>query len=583
MKRKNFLALLVSIVMIFTAFATTGCSRRNEHENEVVVKVWNYGGGVGNAWLDQETLGSAAQRFMEANKDREFANGKKGVYVDVYADKNSPLTTLSTHEYSVFFLEGLEYVGLTKQGVALDITDIVTGTNPYEEGKTIESKMSTDVQDALKVVNDKYYFLPHYQSYDGITYKKTLFDESNLYFAAKESDYKSSDVNSKAYGFIKNANCEKTVGPNGIKGDYDDGLPSSIDELIRLCEYIKSKSKTPFIWFSNSNSAVSYQQKLTNGLWAALEGYDGTMAQFTFDSNNKETTIITGFDGVKNSGKAYQSDAYTTENVKIIPEIIEIIGGNKVVTQESNASKLYQQESRYHALRFCDYLFGDSNNYHPSSVSETLHTKIQKTFLEDEVAMLIEGTYWLNEATDAGTFVNNNNLKDIETAFMPLPVQGTGSVTEGNGKEPVLIDSHSSFAFINANTASKYDEYVLQMAKEFLQFCYTDESLVDFTVDSSVTKGLAYDMGDRYNELTSYAKSVWDIKSKGKTVNPISDNNIFVNNFSTFTMRETQIWISKDVSPAGAPVRAFEKNTYTAKQFFEGLKKDTTWWNSLAR
>ena len=108
MKKRKFLALLTSVIMLFTVIASAGCGDSNKHENEIVVKVWNYNGGVGNAWLDQDTLDSVADRFMKANEGRVFENGKTGVYVEVYADKESPLSTISTSEYSVFFLENVE-------------------------------------------------------------------------------------------------------------------------------------------------------------------------------------------------------------------------------------------------------------------------------------------------------------------------------------------------------------------------------------------------------------------------------------------------------------------------------------------
>ena len=338
-------------------------------------------------------------------------------------------------------------------------------------------------------------------------------------------------------------------------------MPSSIDELIRLCEYVKAKSKTPFIWYNGFNKA--YQQKLTNALWAAMEGYDGAMTQFTFNSKaNTTTRIITKFNG---------DGTYETEDVAI---------------NSGNAYKIYRQESRYHALRFCEYLFSNANNFHEDATGSASHTDVQKDFMKDDVAMLIEGTYWQNEATDALTFVDYPDLKDVEVAYMPLPVQGTGSVTEGNGKQPVLIDTHSSFAFINANTATKHDEYVLQVAKEFLQFCYTDESLANFTVDSSVTRGLDYSLGDRVDELSDYAKSVWNAKENGSVINPISANTTFIKNFPVFTMRATQMWISTKASE-GNPCTVFAhtgKQT-NAKDYFLGLAdvRTETWWNGLTK
>ena len=570
MKNRKILALLTSVIMLFTVIASTGCGDSNKHENEIVVKVWNYNGGVGNSWLDQDTLDSVADRFMKANEGRVFENGKTGVYVEVYADKESPLSTISTSEYSVFFLENVDYVGEAMKGIAAPIDDVVTGVNKYEAGKTIESKLSEDDQAALKAVNNHYYFLPHYQSYDGVAYNKTLFDQKGFYFAKNTEDYLSKDPADVDYGFIRTKNSPKSLGPNGKTGvingvdySYDDGLPSTVDEYIRLCEFIKANSIKPFIWFSNSNSSTSYQQKLTNALWAAMEGYDGTMAQFNFNTNGKKTKIITGFNS---------DGSYNTEEVKIT---------------EDNAYLMYQQESRYQALRFCQYMFSNAANFNDKSLEETSHTEIQRMFITGESAMIIEGTYWLNEATDAGVFDEYYEYADVETAFMPMPVKGTGSVTtESEGRNPVLIDTHSSFAFINANTATKHDEIVMQVAKEFLQFCYTDESLADFTVDSSVTRGFEYQLGDRYDELSGYAKSVWNAKNAGTTINPISANPIFVNNIQEFTMMNTKIWVAPSVSPAGAPCKAFnDKATtkYTARDYFEALSafRTQSWWTGL--
>ncbi len=566
MKKKGFLALIVGIILMFSSLVSTGCVtyEKPRDKTKVYVDVYNYNGGVGKTWLD-----AAATRFMEANKERQFESGKTGVIVEVHNTKDDPTATLKTRNESVFFLENVNYNALTAQGNFLEINDVLTSENPYEAGTTIESKLSENTKTALKGYDGNYYVLPHYQSYDGITYNKTVFDENNLYFALKERDYISSDSADVGYGFIKDSECEKSVGPNGIKGDYDDGLPSSIEELIKLCEYIKAKSMTPFVWYNGF--VASYQQKLVNALWASLEGYDGALAQFNFDSNGTKTKIVTGFDADGN------------------PETEE------VAITESNAYKIYQQESRYHALRFAQYLFSNRNNYHPAATGSESHTDVQKEFMQDDVAMLIEGTYWRNEATDANTFRDYPALKNVETRFMPLPVQAYGQVKEGQGKEPVVIETHMSYAFINSNTLKKHGAESLAMAKEFLQFCYTDESLAEFTIKSSVTKDLDYTLGtvsddypngEKYEQLSDYAKSVWDIKNNGKVINPISAHVLFIKNPTNFIMANTSIWQTTIAGSTKYPYDAFKaSNTtkYTARQYFEGMSKTETWWNALSR
>ena len=559
MKKKLISVLLLCLCVCFAAYTAVGCKpgesmyEEDKAGDRISVSVYNYNGGVGSSWLD-----AAAARFMEKNKDRTFSNGKKGVYIDITNDTDYVLSNISNRSESVFFLEAVQYNQYATQGVFLNLDDVVKNANPYEN-KTIESKLSVNTQKALTGLDGHYYVIPHYQSYDGVTYNKTVFDNNNLYFAKNEADYVSGDPNDKGYGFIADETCEKSPGPNGICGDYDDGLPSTVDEFISLCEYIKAKNLVPFIWFDGYNKA--YQQKLTNALWASMEGYDGTMAQFMFDSNGKETSIVTGFNGN------------------------EPITEKKVIT-EDNAWEIYQQESRYHALRFTEYLFSDINNYHEACGGSLSHTDIQKEFLQDDVAMLIEGTYWRNEAEDAKTFVKYPELKNIETKYMPMPVYGTGRVTEGNGKAPTVIETHLSYGFITANTESKYGAEVAEMAKEFLQFCCTDESLAEFTVKSSVTKDYDYTVGSDYAKLTDYAKSVWDIKGNGKVVNPISDSPLFIKNVQTFTMMDTNIWQTTVAGATKHPCVAFaveRHKEYSAKDYFLGMKKTQEWWNGLKR
>lgn len=566
MKKKNFFALLISIVMMFSVLVSTGCVSYEEDQagERLTLQVYNYNGGVGSQWLK-----AAAVRFEVANKDRTFANGKKGVLVKITNEDAYPMDKIDTLEEAVFFIEGCTFNNYIGQGTFMNINDVVTGANQYDNNKKIEDKLSENTKEALTGLNGNYYVLPHYQSYDGVQYNKSLFDQMGFYFAKNEADYKSKNPNDKGYGFVKDNTVAKTVGPNGIAGDYDDGLPSSVDELIRLCEYIKARSCKPFIYYNSGYANQTYAQKLTNSLWVSLEGYDGAMAQYKFDSNGTQTTIVTDFSGA----------TPTTEDI--------------VITKE-NAYKVYSQQSRYDALRFCEYLFSDINNFHADSMvtGEGKHLEVQKSFMNPEakVAMLLEGTYWRNEAEKVGTFSDYPEYRNTETRFMPLPVQGTGSVTEGNGKEPTAFDTLASFSFINAKMkATNGDKYedVVQVAKDFMKFCYSDAELSAFTVSTGVTRDLEYQLGDAYSQLNSYAKSVWDVKQNGKIVNPISGDVTYIKNGDYFAKNaEGAIWKTNIYSNTQNPCDAFSWNRetkYTAKDYFTGIcaTKTLSWWQNL--
>ncbi len=552
-KFRKLLSVAFSVFLIcIMIISGTACGigeREEVNEDAAVLNVINYDGGVGHAWLD-----AVIERFEAEHVDAEYVEGKKGVDINVLNTKTVTFEGLNTSEYSVYFAQGVRFNELLAMGRLLNISDIVT--EKEENGKSIESKMSEKLSDALKGYDGEYYVLPHYQSFDGVTYNKTVFDENNFYFAAEKTDYVSAKEGDPAYGFVKNADCKKTCGPDGEFDTEDDGLPSSVEEFKRLCEYMKAKSVTPFIYYGGNNGEA-YRNKLINALWVSLEGYDGATAQFSFDSGESKSRIVTGFNGGK-----------PVSELKTI--------------KSENMADVYQQESKFYALDFFEYVFKNENNYHSASVNSVYsHTDIQKLFLKDGVGMLLEGTYWENEARSSGTFEIYKDLKNVETRCMPLPIQGTGSVAEGRGRKPVMIDTLNAYAFINANTQSKFGDGIVKLAKDFLKFCYTDESLAEFTEKSSVSKNLRYSLSDEQaSALTNYGKSMWNLKNGGLVVTPISDNVIFIKNPTVFDMTDTKIW---KIAETDYPAVAFTDSAIDAKTYFLKMKKDEAWLNSLKK
>lgn len=565
MKKNKFLALLMSCCIGVTMFVGGGCGiggrQTTDYGNKLPLRVFTYNGNgaIGTEWI-QDVI----TRFEAANKDRQFSNGKVGVVIDwTPGDANiSDLSTLSQRSETVFFNEGVNYTSQSV-GTFQDISDIITNDNLYETDKTIESKLSDDMKGALTALNGKYYVLPHFQSYSGVMYNKTVFDSKMLYFARDVEAYRSDDPEDVAYGFISHKTDPKTCGPDGVFDTEDDGLPSSVDEFIALIKYAK-KSVIPFAFYGAGHS---YQQKLYDAIWVNIEGYEGAMAQYTFDSKGKSTSIITGFNG----------DTPETEDV---------------VITEDNAYLVYQQESKYHALRVAEFVFEDSTNYHEDSMKNTTTDKIQELLFSGEVAMLMEGTFFYKQAVK-DVLGRSPKYQTQDVRFMPLPVQGYGSVTEGNGKPRTVINIHGAYAFINGNTESKYGAETLQIAKEFLQFCYTDESLQAFTVNSYLPREIKYDLSqDNYDNLKKFTKSVWDLRKTDPAnpelqhvVNDISAHPVFIRYPQYFSMYNPQIWATGDNPDRPDyyfPTQVFTPGSNkTAKEYFLGMQKTETWWNGL--
>lgn len=564
--KKIVKALSIVLAMITVlGCMLTGCG--GSSSTKTVLYVWNYDGGVGSAWLNK-----AIERFEALHEnDTSYQEGKTGVKISVTPTKNEgDLDKLKTSKNVVYFAQGIKFNERMRKGELLNIDSVVTG-NIESENKTIESKLDLSTQKALKAQDGHYYALPHYQSYDGVVYNRTMFEENGFFLVEDINDSANDDPARLDYGFVdsrdaskKNDKSIRTVGPDGVKCTHaddvkcecDDGLPSSVEEFKRLVKYIKYKEIAPFIWMDGSNK--SYQLKFTNAVWANLEGYDGVMANFTFDSGVATTKIVTN------------TNTMETENIAITKE---------------NAYKLYQQESKYYALDLSEFIFKKANRYYHEDYSEEgespSNVYIQQKFLEGEAAMMLEGSYWENELKTVGTYPVG--AEELDIRMMPLPVQATGSVTEGNGKKAVQIDTLESYAFISKHAAERQGEAITRLAKDFLQFLYTDESLAEFTEKSSAVKNLNYTISGTQKALLSpFAQSVYDSKLNDKIVVPISDSPIFYKNQGEFSMYSTsKLWLTKiEGIEEESPYSGLRKTS--AKDYFTNMAKKSDWLSKLA-
>ena len=208
------------------------------------------------------------------------------------------------------------------------------------------------------------------------------------------------------------------------------------------------------------------------------------------------------------------------------------------------------------------------------------------------IAMLLDGSYWENEAKDSAAYDNaitaDANIANYQFEFMPLPAKCTGSVAVGEGREqPVTVDANSSYAFINANVESYHSAGVKQLALDFLQYCYTDISLREFTVKSSVTKNVNYTLetADK-QQLSHYSTTVYNAYETGKVVIPISGEPLFINNQAILSLHpNNNFWHSKvGNSSFTSSFGAFKSlNKPTVRQYFEGMAKasDYSWLNAV--
>ena len=509
MKRK-ILVLFCVAVMTFTALPVSGCRRTSGVQKIDSSKTQLYVGtlaqGLGKGWLEL-----VADRFEEAFADYEL-NGKKGVQVLVEGvdGATSLINNFKRERVEVVFNEGVDYETWVNKKLLLDITDAVSGKNADlsaygdPEGTTIESKMDESAAEYYKTDDNKYYAIPFYEDTNGIMFNVDLWEKYGFYF--KDGG-----------GWTGNVK-EATVGQDGKKGTYDDGLPRTFDDFFALCEHIQQTKSTkggqpliPIAW--NGKYDLSYINSFLFCMAADVDGADQYSLNFTF--NGEAEGLITGFDGT----------------TPIISQTAETI-------TDRDGYKLYRQQGKYYALKFIETIIDEGYYSNKIMNKSTIdHKTMQAYFIKtedasqgaplgQEIAMLIEGTWWFNEADEYFSTNEQFGGGKYEQRFgmMPLP-KPTEDHVDGTH---TLFNSKQSAAFINANI----DESKIELAKEFLKFAHSNDSLVEFTETVSLLKPYAYTLSEN-NNLTYYAKQLLQVKEASEKVYPFADARLFTRQKST--------------------------------------------------
>ena len=545
MKRK-ILVLFCVAVMTFTALPVSGCRRTSGVQKIDSSKTQLYVGtlaqGLGKGWLEL-----VADRFEEAFADYEW-NGKKGVQVLVEGvdGATSLINNFKRERVEVVFNEGVDYETWVNKKLLLDITDAVSGKNADlsaygdPEGTTIESKMDESAAEYYKTDDNKYYAIPFYEGTNGIMFNVDLWEKYGFYF--KDGG-----------GWTGNVK-EATVGQDGKKGTYDDGLPRTFDDFFALCEHIQQTKSTkggqpliPIAW--NGKYDLSYINSFLFCMAADVDGADQYSLNFTF--NGEAEGLITGFDGT----------------TPIISQTAETI-------TDRDGYKLYRQQGKYYALKFIETIIDEGYYSNKIMNKSTIdHKTMQAYFIKtedasqgaplgQEIAMLIEGTWWFNEADEYFSTNEQFGGGKYEQRFgmMPLP-KPTEDHVDGTH---TLFNSKQSAAFINANI----DESKIELAKEFLKFAHSNDSLVEFTETVSLLKPYAYTLSEN-NNLTYYAKQLLQVKEASENVYPFADSRLFTRQKGTLLSASSWAVIIGDHS-YNHPTTDFLGGV-SAEDYFNGL------------
>lgn len=498
--------------------------------------VSHYLGGVGNAWLTK-----IKTEFESLYEDYKGENGKVGVQVminDHKQDGESLAEDIKGSEDEVYFTDKSRYYDTISTGSLLDISSIVT---KKVDGVSLEDRM-TEQQKGYYKYNDKYYALPHYESFGGLTYNKNLWNTKSLYFAkgkvpSEFSTYTQANNDNPAtgtvledYGYLPttytNAAGEKSAGPDGKYGTFDDGMPATYEEFFVLCDYMVTKQVTPFTWTGRFGKA--YMHYLFNSLWADVDGAQSVSTCYGLSSNSFK--VVTNAE-VKSDSNGFVKDELSFENVTI---------------NDLTGYKTYQTEGMYRAYEFVCKMVSDSSYYSTKLTAgqSHYHTDAQREYVLSEfepekwnggkaIAMLVEGNYWENETRDATIFnelPGGRTAEDVSYAHMPIPKVDESRI----GTKNVIVEAQQNISFIKGNIADNKK----QLALDFLEYCYSEAKLKEFTEITGVTRGLNYDLDSLSGVgMTDYAKSLIEYKKNADVVYLVSGNPVYTNNQSYFTYR----------------------------------------------
>lgn len=447
------------IMTLISVFALTGCFEREGvqqiDKSKTQLYIGLYDGDLGSAWLSE-----VISKYEDKNPDVQvIINPEK----DLYGDANL-LINMPSYSNDLYFLNGNTYSNYVAQGRLLEITSTVT-SNIEGENKSIEDKMDDDIQKFYKTADGKYYGVPFFDAIFGTVYDVDLFEEEGFYF------------NTDGELLCDSNNQTLSAGPNGITGDYDDGLPATMSQWKTMVDTMAISGITPYTW---TGMYTYYRQRFLTSIWADYEGKEN------FDLN---LTL--------NGSYTFDGDANPT-----------------TITNE-NGYLLQNQKGKQYALEMAKYII--ENNYYTSDAFDSVntHQMAQQSYLlsakntnTNRIAMILEGGWWECGAkeffnTMASRYGEEYGYGQRRFGFMPTPKADDGSSAEGT---TLISSTGASFVCVSSNTSQP------ELAKDFLKFAHNDESLRTFTRVTGSVRPYEYDIteADR-NEMTYFANMMFDI------------------------------------------------------------------------
>jgi len=543
------ITVILAVIIAGTVTLICTCGKRNETYNGIVIDktktqlyVGNYDGGAGHEWLN-----IAIDGFEEEYKSESFEKGKTGVQVLPRNLKDEFMGTLLLENIAdgkedIVITGTISYADFVAADVLLDITDVVTagGENSAEKRMNESMRRTFDMGTESQ---SKYYGVPTLASLSGIVYDVDLFEDEKLYFG------EGSTASRPVWTGAEN----KSAGMDGEKGTYDDGLPETWEQLKVLMTRMVTKNITPFTW---SGMYDTYRQRFMNYIWASYEGADDFLLNYSFSGTDSDSGDI----------------------------------------DYSNGYLLQKQNGKYAALKVAEYIVKNSTLYSENAMKTSQsHSQAQTEYLtsvekEKRIAMLLEGTWWENEAR--GTFDGMIKYSPDYAygvrrfGYMPFPrfIGSAGIPDTDQSKTTLLCDAGSGAVIAKKNVDHP------ELVKKFIAYLLRTDTQAMFTATTGLPMPYSYSLTeDQYASMTNYARTIWDLVTSedAELVYPVYDTPIRIENTTFFSNWDwgANVTINKFNQTVNEPMMTFYSYpTITAEDYFSGLSRNfsSAKWQELA-
>ena len=528
---KIFTRSMAAVLSLTALLGATACGgggnggNGGDGSDKTVIKAGNFGGGVREKWLTE-----AFDRFKVAYEDVEVTPGKKGLHLQLESTTKVKVSGLNAQTHHMFFLQDKYsscFTEITK-GNTVDITDIVTKPlTEYGENKTIAQKIA-GYEYAMQNNAGQYHMLPHYEIMSGASYDYDLFKKHGLFLATNEGEAFTTPLLSGTYYFTSDP-AKMTVGNDGVRGTDDDGMPTTLNELVAQCEYMQDEYNIPAFSVAGIGAHIDYFNYLVDALWGSLAGYEQKSALIT------QTGTVDYVTGLSDTELWPESGIYAPVTTPVT-----------IADDYTNGYAATMQAGKYYAYAFVELAYQQGWVYNKYQQSGYNHQSAMEAFMLNglgteypEIAAHVEGSYWYNECKGYSCFGDYQALtekayKDVRYWHMPTS-WGNDVVTSTESKRAEAITNITASTMLLNKSAFEAEgenkDKVLEVCKQFFRFLCTDAELQNFTKCTGVAKALYdYDINQSVlNALDPYQVAILKMRANGEQypmVNQYADNNI---------------------------------------------------------